>query len=77
MTSLILFELSLTLLISVLFPRAVLMRVIFLVTFAMFIPCGLFKKFSISSKAFSAPSEDFDLPISCKRSSPVLHHLLT
>ena len=78
LTLLILFELSLTLLISVLFPRAVLMRVIFL-TFTMFLPCGLFKKLSISSKAFSAPSVDWNLSIGCnaKRSSPVLHHLLT
>ena len=78
LTSLILFKLSLTLLISVLFPRAVLMGVIFL-TFTMFIPCGLFKKLSISSKAFSAPSEDWNLSIGCnaKRSTPVLHHLLT
>ena len=78
LTSLILFELSLTLLISVLFPRAVLMKVIFL-NFTTFLPCGLFKKLSISSKAFSAPSEDWNLSIGCnaKRSTPVLHHLLT
>lgn len=78
LTSLILFMLSLTLLIIVLLPRAVLVGVIFR-TFAMFIPCGLFRKLSISSSAFSAPSDDWNLSMGCnaKRSTPVLHHLLT
>lgn len=78
LTSLILFMLSLTLLIIVLLPRAVLVGVIFR-TFAMFIPCGLFRKLSISSSAFSAPSDDWNLSMGCNanRSTPVLHHLLT
>lgn len=78
LTSLILFILSFTLFISVLLPRALLAGVIFL-TLIIFIPCGLFRKLSISSSAFSAPSDDWNLSMGCKarRSTPVLHHLLT